>query len=103
MGAKSRNKGKRGEQEVARLLRAAGYDVARSDQTAGAMRCDVDGPGLPAWIEVKRGKLVNVRAAYRQACNDTDGREPMVAWRDDRGEWMGLMKLEPLVRLLRGL
>jgi len=103
MGSMSRNKGKRGEQEVARLLRAAGYDVARTDQTAGARCCDVDGPGLPAWIEVKRGKQVNVRSAYRQACNDTDGREPVVAWRDDRSEWMVSLRLEPFIRMMAGL
>ena len=103
MGRMSRDKGARGEREVATILRAAGYDVGRSSQTAGARQCDVDGAGLPVWIEVKRGKRVGVRAAFRQACGDTDGREPVVAWRDDRGEWMVCLRLEPFVRMMAGL
>ena len=111
-GSLSRNKGARGEREVCNVLRAAGYDVARGDQSAGARCPDVDGvPGI--WIEVKIGKRVtstkigcarvNVRAAWRQACNDTDSREPVVAWRDDRGEWMVLSRLESWARWVSGL
>ena len=101
-GSRSRNKGARGEREVANILRAAGYDVNRTNQSDGAHSCDVDGvPGV--WIEVKRSKRVNVRAGFRQACNDTDGREPVVIWRDDRGEWMVDCRLEAWIRWVAGL
>lgn len=101
-GSKSRNKGARGEREVCNILRAAGYDVARSNQAHGARSPDVDGvPGV--WCEVKIGKKVNVRAAWRQACNDTDSREPVVIWRDDRQEWMVLCRLESWAKWVAGL
>lgn len=101
-GSKSRNKGARGEREVANILRAAGYDVWRSNQSDGAVGCDVEGvPGV--WLEVKIGKKPNTRAAYRQACNDTDGREPVVIWRDDRCEWMVHCRLEAWIRWVAGL
>ena len=101
-GSRSRNKGARGEREVANILRAAGYDVNRTNQSDGAHSCDVDGvPGV--WIEVKRSKRVNVRAGFRQACNDTDGREPVVIWRDDRGEWMVDCRLEAWIKWVAGL
>lgn len=101
-GKLSRNKGARGEREVCNILRAAGYDVARANQSAGARCPDVDGvPGI--WIEVKIGKRVNTRAAWRQACNDTDSREPVVVWRDDREEWMVHCRLESWIKWVAGL
>mgnify|MGYP003660019995 CR=1 FL=1 len=101
-GSHSRNKGARGEREVANILRAAGYDVHRSNQSGGAHGCDVEGvPGV--WVEVKRGKRVNVRSALRQACNDSDGREPVVVWRDDHSEWLVTCRLEAWIRWVAGL
>ena len=101
-GSYSRNKGARGEREVCNILRAAGYDVARSSQADGARSPDCDGvSGI--WIEVKIGKRVNVRSAWRQACNDTDSREPVVVWRDDRSEWLVMCRLESWIRWVAGL
>jgi Holliday junction resolvase len=99
MGGKhSRDKGKRGEREVAQLLRIAGFDTRRGMQSrAGTDECDVE--GTPYWIECKRGKRVNLRGAIRQAEEDTDGRPPVVIWRDDRAEWMVLLSLEEWARM----
>lgn len=87
-GRHSRNKGKRGEREVAALLAARGFvGIKRGWQARqGNTECDVEGTRW--WLEVKRGKRCNARAAYAQACADTDGRVPVVVWRDDRSEWM---------------
>ena len=87
MGSSQRNKGKRGEREVSIIFDLHGYTTHRGWQARrGQTECDVE--GTPWWVEVKRGKRVNVRSAMRQAKDDTDGREPIVVWRDDREPWM---------------
>ena len=98
MGSSQRNKGKRGEREVATIFRLKGYTTHRGWQTrSGQTECDVE--GTPWWIEVKRGKKVNIRAAMRQAKDDTDGRPPIVVWRDDREPWMVSLTLEQFLAL----
>jgi hypothetical protein len=93
-GRHSRNKGKAGEREVVRIFRESlGMDTRRGWQAAsGTTACDCE--GTPWWVEVKRGRVVRLRAAYAQAKADTDGRPPVVVWRDDRGPWMVLLALE---------
>jgi hypothetical protein len=84
MGKSQREKGKRGEREVATMFRERGWDVRRGWQSrAGTDQCDVE--NTPLWIEVKRGKRCSVPAAMRQALADTDGRTPVVFTRDDGG------------------
>lgn len=98
----SRRKGNAGQLEVAKILGRL-YCWAKStagSQSAGAVVPDVD--GTPWWIEVKRHAKVNWRPAYRQACGDADGRLPMVAHRDDRGEWMVTLRLEHFVDAMDG-
>lgn len=91
-GKRSRRKGAAGERELANILKERlGLDVHRGLQTAGARVCDVE--GCPVWIEVKRGKKVSIRKGYEQARNDTDGRVPVLVYRDDRCEWMVLASL----------
>ena len=105
-GNHSRNKGKAGEREVAQLLRIAGFDARRGFQArAGTDECDVEGIDDPAargggyWVEVKRGRRCNLRGAISQAEEDTDGRAPVVIWRDDRAPWMVLISLEDWARM----
>ena len=92
-GRKSRNKGKAGERAVAKLFREVmGMETRRGWQAAQATTaCDVE--GTPWWLEVKRHKKVPIRPSYAQAVNDSDGRPPVVVWRDDRGEWMVCLSL----------
>lgn len=98
MGRSSREKGKRGEREVVTALRMVGYDARRGFQSrAGTDECDVE--GTEYWIECKRGRRVNLRGAWKQAAADTDGRPPVVVWRDDRAEWMVLLSLEEWARM----
>ena len=97
-GKSSRDKGTRGEREVAQRLRIAGFDARRGFQSrAGTDECDVE--GLPYWCEVKRGRRVNLSGALRQSQQDTDGRPPVVIWRDDREPWMVLISLEEWARM----
>jgi len=85
-GRHSRQKGKRGEREVAALFTDRGYQARRGDsQSRGAREADVE--DTQWWIEVKRGKRCPIRRAIEQATGDTDGRQPVVFWRDDRSDW----------------
>lgn len=88
MGKSQRDKGKRGEREVVRILTAAGnWPARRGWQSAGGrLQCDVE--GTPLWTEVKRGKRCNIRAAMAQALADTDGRPVAVFTREDGGDWL---------------
>ena len=85
-GRRSRQKGKRGEREVARLFTDRGYQARRGDsQSAGAREADVEDTSF--WVEVKRGKRCPIRRAIEQSEGDTDGRPTLVFWRDDRSDW----------------
>lgn len=84
MGKSQRLKGHTFERWVARELREKGFDAKRGLQSRdGDDAPDVVLPGF--WIECKRGRKPNVRAALRQAIEASDG-EGLVAAviRDDR-------------------
>jgi len=71
---------------VARLFTDRGYQARRGDsQSRGAREADVEDTKF--WIEVKRGKCCPIRRAIDQSQRDTDGRDALVFWRDDRREW----------------
>jgi len=113
MGRASRAKGKRGQRELAALLRDCGWVDAHTEagaQSDGARVPDVDAPGLPIWIECKVGKRLDLLAAYRQAVGDAPGdRQPCVIARLVAGEgkrddpcrqWMALVDAEWLLLIL---
>lgn len=100
MGKMSRDKGKRGELELANLLRLHGYDARRGQQFSGA-NGDPDVVGLPGiHIEVKRVEKLNLYKAMEQAANDAlEGRVPVVFHRRNRKGWLVTMELEDWLNL----
>lgn len=88
----SRNKGKRGELEVAHLLKEYGYDARRGQQFSG-INGDADVVGLPGiHIEVKRVEKLNIDNAMAQSIRDArDGEKPAVFHRKDRKQWLVTM------------
>lgn len=92
-GRRSRRKGKVWERELVHELRPVfGDGVKRGFQSrCGRDGCDVE--GTPYWVEAKHGKLVNLRAALRQAIEATDGRPVVVVAKDDRTEPVVAMRL----------
>lgn len=54
--------------------------------------CDVE--NTPWWIEAKHGKQPSIPAAYKQACDTTDGRPPLVITRRNREDILVTMKFE---------
>lgn len=106
-GRRSRQKGARGEREAAAVLgEVTGHEWRRSasQAQAGAREPDVVSDAIPGeGPEVKRGKRVSLWAALRQATEDSaqHGRIPWVLAREDRGEWVVLVRLSDLRALAR--
>lgn len=103
MGGKaSRDKGKRGERELASKLREYGFDCRRGQQFSGA-NGDADVVGLPGiHIECKRVEKLNIENAMAQARHDARAGElATVMHRKDHCSWLVTMDLESFMRIYR--
>lgn len=102
MRVNSREKGKRGELELARALRALGYDCRRGQQFSGK-NGDADVVGLPGiHIECKRVERLNLEDAMAQAGHDArEGEKPAVFHRKNRSRWLVTMELQDFMELYR--
>lgn len=98
----SRQKGARGEREVAKILREHGYDARRGQQYSGA-NGDADVVGIPGiHIEVKRTESFRMYEALQQAVRDARGGEkPVVVHRKNDFPWVAVMDLEDFLQLLK--
>ncbi len=101
-----KRKGTAGENELAKLLRAAGIRAYRNDQIFKGgkdnpdVRAFLDGHKLH--IEVKRVEKLNVPEAVNQAIRDAAaGALPIVAHRRNREQWLVTVPLMPLLELLK--
>ncbi len=83
MGRMQRDKGANYERELANELKPFFPSSRRGIGQARSASEVSDVEGTPFWIEAKRGKQPNVRAAFRQAQAATDGRPVLVVIRDD--------------------
>ena len=104
-GRHSRNKGKRGEREVAKIFRDAGYPARRSVQYNGRPGTAADVVGVPGMhIEVKFVEKERIREWYRQAERDARAsikqEIPIVVHRKIREPWLVTMSLDDFIRLL---
>ena len=102
MSALSRNKGKRGERELARLLTLNGHPAHRGQQYSGSPDSpDVICESLPFHFEVKRCERLRLREAMQQAIADAgEGKTPVVAHRRNGGEWLAVLPMTALLELL---
>lgn len=100
----SRQKGARGERELAEVLRGYGCKARRGQQFSGA-NGDADVVGLDGYhIECKRVEKLNIYEAMDQSIRDAvDGEIPIVCHRRDRKYWLVTMKLEDFMEELNGL
>ena len=98
----SRNKGKRGELELANLLKSYGYETRRGVQYSG-INGDADVVGLPGiHIECKRVEKLNIEAAMEQSNRDARyGEIPTVFHRKDRKQWLVTMPLVDWMELFQ--
>ena len=100
----SRQKGKRGELELAKVLREAGYDTRRGQQYSGT-ETSADVVGLPGiHIECKRVENLNVYNALAQAIRDTgeNGDLPAVFHRKNNQPWLVTMRLDDWLKIFSG-
>tara|TARA_R110002110_G_scaffold71771_7_gene191506 strand:- start:249 stop:668 length:420 start_codon:yes stop_codon:yes gene_type:complete len=99
----SRNKGKRGEREAARVLRDVfGCEFRRSQQYAGGVDSAdvVGGPDDLHW-EVKHQERMRLYDWIDQAVADSGERTPLVLHRQNRKEWLVTLRVNDLVALGR--
>ena len=98
----SRNKGKRGEREVALILREHGFEARRGQQYCGA-NGDADVVGVPGLhIEVKRTEKFRMYEALDQARNDAREDElPVVFTRKNNCDWVACLRLDDFMELFK--
>ena len=100
----SREKGKRGERELANWLKERGHDARRGQQYAGGTDSpDVICETLPGvQIEVKRTEKLNLYAALAQAQFDSLGQGIPTVWhRKNNREWVVILSAEKFLELLK--
>ena len=97
----SRQKGARGEREIASILKARGYDAHRGQQYSGA-NGDADVEGIPGFhIEVKRTEQFRLWGAIDQAKRDAREQEtPVVFHRKNGSQWVAVMELDDWLDLV---
>lgn len=102
MKINSRNKGKKGELELAHILKQYGYDAKRGRQFNG-LDGSADVVGLPGvHIECKRVEQLNIDSAMEQAVRDArDDEIPCVFHRKNRKPWKVTMLLEDWMKLYK--
>lgn len=103
MAKNSRNKGVRGELEVAELIRENGFEARRGQQHAGGGDSpDVvhNMPGIH--VEVKRTEALQLYPALEQAIDDAaPGNDPVVFHRRNGKEWVTIMRARDFFRMLK--
>lgn len=99
----SKDKGARGERELANKLKEYGYKCRRGQQYCGA-NGDADVVGLKGiHIECKRVERLNIYDAMSQAKADSKADEkPCVFHRKNNCEWLVTMTLDDFMKMYKG-
>ena len=106
-GRAAREKGKRGEREVAQRFKDAGFkDARRAVQYNGRPGTAADVIGVPRLhIEVKRVEREAVRKWIAQAIRDAEaggeGKIPVVCHRKSGDEWLVTLRLEDFLDMYK--
>ena len=98
----SKQKGARGERELAKVLRAHGFKTRRGQQYCGA-NGDADVVGLPnIHIQCKRVERLNLYHVTAQAKSDAKKDEiPVVMHRKDKCDWLVTMSLDDFIEIYK--
>ena len=106
----SKNKGRKGQQEIVAILRKAFPELPEEDILSRAMGSQGEDiilslrarHALPVSIEVKRGKAFNLVNACKQAEANCNGWMPVSMGRYDHDkQWYACVKLEDLLEMLK--
>lgn len=102
MTINSDRKGKDGEREAAHAIEQhLGIPARRGQQFSGSPDSPdvvIDLPGVH--VEVKRTEALRLYDAVDQARRDGGGQVPLVLHRRNRGEWLAIVPLSELMRLV---
>lgn len=97
----SKQKGARGERELASRLREYGYNTRRGVQYCGSPDSP-DVVGLPyIHIECKRVEKLNLYDAIAQAKHDAGNKIPTVFHRKNNCEWLVTLKLDDFMTIYK--
>ena len=105
MSRAERDKGARGEREVVAILNNNGLRAVRTPNSGG-LHVRGDLTGVPGYhFEVKRQETLRLPTWLRQAQTDAilesgPTAVPVVAWRQNQGEWYAALPLDDLAKLL---
>jgi Holliday junction resolvase len=100
MGKLSREKGKRGEREVAALLRRRGYEARRGRQYKGTADSPDVAHNMPGvYIEVKLREQLSLFPALEKAESETKD-APIVFHRRKQKRWVVIMYAEDFLDLV---
>ena len=98
----SKQKGKRGELEVAKILREHGFEARRSAQYCGNTG---DAPDiitdLPFHIEVKHQETLQIDKWWEQACNDAKTEMPLLVFRKNNQKWRVCLGLDEFLEMAK--
>lgn len=102
MARMSKKKGKRGELEVAAILRDAGFNARRGQQYSGSTESpDVVHDIAGVHLEVKRTEVCRLYEFMEQAQRDANGLIPVVVHRQSRREWVAVLPLANFLELIK--
>lgn len=101
MARAERDKGARGEREVAQIFREHGFDCDRVPNSGGLrLKGDLYGD-LPVHVEVKRTERLRLWTALRQAADEAGDGVPVLVFRRNRAAWHVALPLEAFADLLK--
>lgn len=104
MSRASRDKGLRGEREVAALYEARGFEVRGLEATGDHLIVGGAQAGPTVHSEVKRQETARVWAWWEQAADEAPaGTVPAVHFRRNRSRWLVLLDAEQFADLLAEL
>lgn len=99
MSINGKQKGKKGELELAKILKEYGYNCRRGQQYNGLEGDDVVGLDF-IHIECKRVETLNIDKAMEQSKNDSKKSEfPAVFHRKNRTKWKVTMELDDWIKI----
>lgn len=103
MSINSREKGCRGERELAAYLRDRGFEAIRGQQHAGGADSQDVKHNVPGvHIECKRVERGNLYDWLHQAQRDAGpGNTPVVMHRRNKKEWVAILPLDDYLTLIR--
>lgn len=104
MSKTERDKGRKGEAEVAELYRRRGIDVRGLESSGDHLVVCSASADLVIHSEVKRQETARVWAWWEQASSETEaGAITVVHFRRNRSPWLALIEAEQLAELVARL